>query len=291
MSRSGRLVYVPTTSHGWVPYPAQPFNSEPPPVPVGVHCNTWHTGDWQVNPAFHCGTHVPDRETWLPHPAWYIGNHSAQPPVADISRVLWLWVPRGVDVDDLRGHPASRSNGHFQGLQPEVSLPPPITASSPPAFVRVRASERVRHGRDTPHPHPGRLLPADDTYSPSPDYGPFRVNASPRIAGASSQQHARAPSRSNTYSPFSSPEPSPVIPPAVIPSSSSSYHPPPANPSGLSSHAHARHYPSSSSYRGLPPRNNPLPRPPEHHPLAQSLLRNANRPMAADAPVVPDRRR
>ncbi|KAM5531412.1 hypothetical protein V8D89_014936 [Ganoderma adspersum] len=290
MQPSRGVTYFPT-SRGWVQaHYAQPFNSRPPPVPVGVHNPTWHTGGWQVNPTFHRAAHVQEQRMWLPHPAWYV-NPSVGPPVADISQVPWLWVPRGVDVNNPAGYPASWSGGYLLSPQTEDSLPPSLPTSPIPDFGRLHASERVHHGRDTPHPHPGQLPPADDTYSPSPDYRPFRAHASPRVASTSHQRHAREASRSDTYSPFGSPEPTPVIPPQDIPSSGSSHRPSHAYPPGPSSHAYAYHYPSSSSYADLPPRNNPLPRPPEHHPLAQSLLRSANRPMAPDAPPAFDRHR
>ena len=213
--------------------------------------------------------------------------------MTDISQVPWLWVPRGVDVNNPASYPASWNGGYSQSPQTEDSLPPSLPASPIPDFGRLHASERVHYGRDTPHPHLGRLPPVDDSYSPSTDHHPSRTHASPRAASAPHQRHVRDASRSDTYSPsgFSSPEPTPVIPPHIIPMSGSSRHPPHAYPAGHSSHAHTYHYPSTSSYADLPPRNNPLPRPPEHHPLAQSLLRSANRPTAPDASAAPDRRR
>ena len=70
MQPSRGVTYVPT-SRGWVQaHYAQPFNSQPPPVPAGVHNPTWHTGGWQVNPTFHRAAHV--QQTWLTHPAWCV---------------------------------------------------------------------------------------------------------------------------------------------------------------------------------------------------------------------------
>ncbi|KAI1798072.1 hypothetical protein LXA43DRAFT_1056309 [Ganoderma leucocontextum] len=199
-------------------------------------------------------------------------NPTAPPPIitaeqTDLSRVPWLWVPKGIDVNHPTGHPALSQGGYYQGPQTEDTLPLSLPASPTPDLNHAYASKRLRNRRGTPHPHPGQLPPVDvgQDYGLSPDY---------------------------TYSSFGTPKSPmslPVTPPPVIPSSSSSYHPSDDYPSS-SPHPRSHQYPSGSSYPGLPPRNNPLPPPPEHHPLAQSLLRSANRPTASEATAEPNHR-
>ena len=200
----------------------------------------------------------------------------------DVERVPWLWVPQGVDVRDPAGYPASWRGHSLQTpqLESEVTLPPSLPISPAPGFPRVRVSERFLNGRDSPHPHPGRPLPMDDDYDSSPDYGHFRADASPRLARASSPPHTREGPSSNTYSSFATPES--TMSPPDIPPSSSSYYPSDNYPSG-SSRSHTLQRSSDQLYPGSAPRHNPLPPPPEHHPLAQSLLQKANRPTASDA--------